>query len=201
MGDERRFPLDYARMHGEGIVDAMRPFCERIEIAGSIRRGRADVKDIEIVAKPLRVERTNLLGEPELAPFDPQPLIDAFNATTPHGLEPRRVNTQNPHRPEGYEVRGPKYQALAVGLERIPVDLFFVLEPATWGAILFIRTGPHEWNRRAIRRATQLGIRFTQGYIERVDGNKEGGEKVPSDEEADVFRALRSPVIAPENRK
>lgn len=196
-----RYPRDYALVHAEAIVDAFRPFCERIEIAGSIRRMRADVKDIELVVEPKRIESTNLLGELVSTPTDLQLAIDAYNATTAHPLAPRRVNTENPHRPEGYEVRGPKYQALAVGVERIPVDLFVVVPPATWGAILFIRTGPHEWNRRAIRRATQLGIRFTRGYIERVDGNKEGGPKVPSETEEDVFRALRSPVIAPENRK
>src|SRR3972149_1812673 len=35
-----------------GLVMALRPVCERVEIAGSIRRGKAEVKDIEIVCVP-----------------------------------------------------------------------------------------------------------------------------------------------------
>ena len=35
-----------------GLVERLRPACTRIEIAGSVRRGYAEVKDIEIVAIP-----------------------------------------------------------------------------------------------------------------------------------------------------
>lgn len=34
------------------LVQLMEPYCEIVEIAGSIRRGRADVKDIELVLVP-----------------------------------------------------------------------------------------------------------------------------------------------------
>ena len=39
------------------IVDSMRPYSERIEIAGSIRRRKVDPKDIEIVVIPRWSER------------------------------------------------------------------------------------------------------------------------------------------------
>ena len=35
------------------LVNELRESCDRIEIAGSIRRGKPDVKDIEIVAIPI----------------------------------------------------------------------------------------------------------------------------------------------------
>ena len=38
------------------VVETMAPYCERVEIAGSIRRGKAEPKDIEIVAIPRRCE-------------------------------------------------------------------------------------------------------------------------------------------------
>ena len=47
----------------ESLVEKLRPACERIEIAGSLRREKAMVGDIEIVAVP-RLER-DLLGEPQ----------------------------------------------------------------------------------------------------------------------------------------
>lgn len=37
------------------LADDLRPHCSRIEIAGSIRRGKAWVNDIEIVAIPKQV--------------------------------------------------------------------------------------------------------------------------------------------------
>ena len=44
--------LDRAKALAERIVEALRPHCERIEIAGSIRRERAEVNDIDLVLIP-----------------------------------------------------------------------------------------------------------------------------------------------------
>jgi len=41
-----------ARGIASSIVAQLKPFCDRIEIAGSIRRGKAEVHDIDIVAIP-----------------------------------------------------------------------------------------------------------------------------------------------------
>jgi len=51
-----RVPLADARVIAESLMAALGPGCERIEIAGSIRRGRPDVGDIELVAIP-RIEQ------------------------------------------------------------------------------------------------------------------------------------------------
>ncbi len=44
--------LSLARNLAERIVTTLSPACERIEIAGSIRRGSSTVGDLEIVAIP-----------------------------------------------------------------------------------------------------------------------------------------------------
>jgi hypothetical protein len=44
--------LEIARTLAESLVFQMHRYCERIEICGSIRRGKPNVKDIEIVAVP-----------------------------------------------------------------------------------------------------------------------------------------------------
>jgi DNA polymerase/3'-5' exonuclease PolX len=44
--------LERARAIAEKLVEKLSPYCERIEIAGSIRREKAEVGDIEIVAIP-----------------------------------------------------------------------------------------------------------------------------------------------------
>jgi len=44
--------LKRARAIAEKLVEKLAPYCERIEIAGSIRREKAEVGDIEVVAIP-----------------------------------------------------------------------------------------------------------------------------------------------------
>lgn len=49
--------LPEARTLAEAVVAALAPFSERIEIAGSIRRGRPQVNDIDLVILPRDRER------------------------------------------------------------------------------------------------------------------------------------------------
>lgn len=44
--------LENALAIAEGIVEALNPYCTIINIAGSCRRRKPEVKDIEIVALP-----------------------------------------------------------------------------------------------------------------------------------------------------
>jgi len=48
--------LKRARQIAEKYLNLLKPFCSRIEIAGSIRREKPEVKDIEIVCIPFDVE-------------------------------------------------------------------------------------------------------------------------------------------------
>lgn len=59
------FTLTKAKMIAEGIVQQLQPHCEVINIAGSIRREKIEVKDIEIVCVPKRVKigSMDLFGE------------------------------------------------------------------------------------------------------------------------------------------
>jgi DNA polymerase/3'-5' exonuclease PolX len=45
-----------ARTIAEKYLNILKPFCQRIEIAGSIRREKPEVKDIELVAIPKDIE-------------------------------------------------------------------------------------------------------------------------------------------------
>jgi DNA polymerase/3'-5' exonuclease PolX len=45
------------------IVEILKPHCDKIEVAGSIRRSKPYVKDIEIVALPTDRIRTDVYGE------------------------------------------------------------------------------------------------------------------------------------------
>jgi hypothetical protein len=50
-GLEQRIPLTVALVYADHIAELIGPHVERVEVAGSIRRGRPDVKDIELVVQ------------------------------------------------------------------------------------------------------------------------------------------------------
>lgn len=186
-----RFPREYALAHAEAIVEHMRPLCRRIEIAGSIRREKPTVKDIEIVAQPITVAvGMNLFGEATgHEPADLNAAIAQYNAIELHPIE---------HRPVGKDAQerdGRRFKALSVGKEKIPVDLFIVLPPATWGVIFLLRTGSADFNIRMIERAKDLGIRLANGRL--VDKN---GAQISTPEEKDVFAALKAKYKEPKDR-
>lgn len=56
--------LAQAKTIAEGLVEAFKPYCRRVQIAGSIRRERPEVKDIEIVAVPHMRFGEDLFGNP-----------------------------------------------------------------------------------------------------------------------------------------
>lgn len=52
----------YALYVAKWLVGEMSGACERIEIAGGLRRGKADVHDMEIIAIPKTTAATDLFG-------------------------------------------------------------------------------------------------------------------------------------------
>jgi DNA polymerase/3'-5' exonuclease PolX len=189
---EQRYPIGRARDVAQGLRLLLEPYCERVEIAGSIRRARPEVKDIELVAIP-RVEDaagTDLWGTPEARDL----LADKLLGLSADGLlVPRAVEV---HRADGtVETQrrvGQSYQALVC--EGIPVDLFIVRPPAEWGVIFAIRTGPGDFGQRLVTDC--------QRYFRRVEGGRvlHLGQHVPCPEEADFFRALGQPWVEPSER-
>jgi len=69
---KQKIPLYEAEQIAQRVIAVLAPHCERIEIAGSIRRRKPEVGDIEIVASPKII--TDLFGQPieehELDTFD-----------------------------------------------------------------------------------------------------------------------------------
>jgi hypothetical protein len=60
MSTGNRIPWREANAIAEDLVNQLRPHCSQIDIAGSIRRGRSTIGDIEIVCFPLPYESTPL---------------------------------------------------------------------------------------------------------------------------------------------
>jgi DNA polymerase/3'-5' exonuclease PolX len=118
--------MDYmsARAIAEQTRTALAPYCERIEIAGSLRRRKPQVKDIELVAIPRRVP-TGLFGD-ELVP-DPD-FCAVVNQWRKVKGEPTGLYTQ---------------RMLPGGLA---LDLFLA-DSDNWGLQLAIRTGSWQFSK------------------------------------------------------
>ena len=112
--------LDQALPIANRIKAQLEPHCERIEIAGSIRREKPEVGDIEIVAIP--------------KPYDVG-LFESGIATV--------VNCW----PKGKGELPCKYTQRIV--EGVTLDLFFAV-PENWGLIYAIRTGSAEYSHRVL---------------------------------------------------
>jgi len=61
-----KFEYCVAKKIADSLIETLEPFCEKIHVAGSIRRQKPLVKDIEIVCEPQRVFfQTELFGNGE----------------------------------------------------------------------------------------------------------------------------------------
>ncbi len=113
--------LERAREIADRVVALLAPHCDRIEIAGSIRRRKAEVGDIEVVAIP--------------RPYDVG-LFASGVASVVDGWA--KVRGELPCR---YTQR--------MLPEGIALDLFFA-RACNWGLIYAIRTGSAEYSHRVL---------------------------------------------------
>jgi DNA polymerase/3'-5' exonuclease PolX len=185
-------PLATADLVAADLLDLLVPGCSRIQIAGSVRRRKAIVHDIEIVAIPRIGQRVKagLFGD-ETEPVNmlEEEVTDHLVAGT---LSLRPVEN---HRADGsvdvQEKNGPAFKALV--FDGIPVDLF-ITDVDRWGCIFALRTGPGDWNVRLVMDCKRINRRVAEGRVLHL------GKPVPTPEETDFFRELGQPWLEPWER-
>lgn len=120
-------------------LEQLKPYCERIEIAGSIRREKPEPNDIEIVAIP--------------KPYDV-------------GLFESGIATVVKH---WQKVKGelPCKYTQRILPDGIKLDLFFAT-PENWGLILAIRTGSADYSHKVLASTwVKLGYKSEGGILQR----------------------------------
>lgn len=180
MTTKTRFPLARALEVGQELVELLGPACERIEIAGSIRRRRLDVGDVELLCIS-RLGDTVALGTNVY-----------LDAAVEHLLQEKVLEKRR--NKAGRTTYGPLNKLLVHVASGIPVDIFSATEE-NWGMALVVRTGPAEWNIRMMDRFKERGL---QGHA--YGGVTQGGIKIPCPTEGEVFRLLDWPYRPPEER-
>ncbi len=190
-------------------IELLAPACERVQVAGSIRRRKPDVKDAELVVIPRRIPREEAhkplreYAQAMLIGATLDPIAPPVAAVTP------RVPSQNlllevitaTHRRGLVEIvkAGDKYQRIATP-EGLEIDLWGCTAD-TWGAILLIRTGDRDFTNLMVTNQHQgglmpYGMRQAQGTLWRkvtTDSNlhfPDGYEVVPTPTEESYLAAL-----------
>lgn len=217
-GPCRGVMLPHAAEIAEGIRSVLAPHCEKIVIAGSIRRytglemERWDqiVHDVEIVALPL-IERTaidvDLFGE---AHYEETDLLHEFVFQRIGGrmFSAGRMFSMRQDK-NGRNAVGRRYKRLWT--RGLPLDLFAVLPPAQFGVILAIRTGPASFSKKLVTKKSEGGflpdwMKIEDGRLMRYDQDdheQPGARKwfaLTTPGEEDVFEAIGLPYIRPEDR-
>lgn len=169
--------LEKAKVIAEKIKALLESSCERIEIAGSIRRQKPEVGDIELLAIPRYVAGSDMLDAKI------QTLIQLTV------LDYRRNKL-------GSKVYGPKNKLLCHLESGIGVDIFSTTEEC-WPVALVVRTGGKETNKRIATAALRKGYQFHaygRGFSTPTGG-------IVCHSEREVFEAAGLPYQEPWERR
>lgn len=171
-------PLSSAIILAEGIATELSPYCERVAIAGSIRRRRPFVNDIDLVVLP-KPHQTAALKD--RCKRHARPVIDGpWNCI--------------------YALKS-GFQLDIFIAEAQRKDLFQTL-PTNFGTLLLCRTGSKEHNIYLVERAKSLGLRWNphHGVFASTPGAQHT-RLLPSETEEEIFTALQLDFIPPEKRE
>lgn len=151
---------DVALKVAEALVEYLRPVCERIEIMGSIRREKPDVKDIELLVI------SDLVNVPRRAPLEfGKPIPPSYKTALDKLIvemkeaDAIRLEPGYPH----HDKNGERLKSFYLKYAGIQVDLSIVLPPATWGVQAVIRTGPADFSHWCVTRRKNGGA-LSNGY-------------------------------------
>ena len=180
---------DYGRQ-ADCVVAELMHWCERIAIAGSIRRRKPDPHDIEIVAVP-RLEHYSHQVDMFKTEVRTRNLLDEkLDELKAQGALADRLDRN------GRPAWGPRFKRAMVVSSQTPIDIFSVLAPAQWGVIFAIRTGPAMFGKLVVTKrldggAMPLGMRVEDGVLHGLDG------VIETPEEEDYFHAIGLPCWPP----
>lgn len=177
-----QWPLAEAERIASAIIADLLPVCTRIQVAGSVRRRKELVGDIELVAIP-RYEPAGLFGDRE------QSALWAHL----HGRDTYRFTKGDHSQGRYHQLALPAYGGLQLDL--------FLAQPENWGLTLLVRTGSAEFSAGILARWKRV-----QGIGRAQPGSVDGrlvtrdGRVVPTPEEETIFRLLGMAPVAAERR-
>lgn len=176
--------LAEAQALAERVVDMLKPACLKIEIAGSVRRRKPVVGDIEIVALPIVEVQPDMFGASDTVASKLEYLIGELLENGNLVLD--KVIRRN----------GEKYKRFREA--GIAIDLF-IADPGNYGNILAIRTGDSSFSKALVTGRRDGGLMPTNlkqrdGYLWR------GNERIDCSDEVTYFIRMDMGWIDPPMR-
>jgi hypothetical protein len=202
--ETERLPRAEALDLASRAMRSLAPYCERLEIAGSIRRHMKTIGDIELVAVP-KMQRVHVgLFE------DYVKLVSTLETAMTTYLATQGSSWALRVSEAGRTANGPKLKRLTY--DGFGVDLFVVTRPAQWGVIFTIRTGPYLFSKQLV---SHPNVRIDDPYgqprwgVLPMDMKVEHGalwrggqaDPIETPEETDFFHAIGREYVDPWRRQ
>lgn len=187
--EKKKWPAKLGMTIANGLMDFMRPHCEDgfLTFAGSLRRGKTEVGDVEI----LYVPKFGDIKKPGEMFCSRGNLADDFlNQLLGVKLE-KRPNVNG-----GFSWGNENKLALHKAT-RMPLDLFATTKERWWVSLV-IRTGPKEFNISLIQNARKRGLQLhAYGVFTELDS----GAAIYPKSEREVLELAGMPWIEPKDRR
>lgn len=199
----------YTSVVAENIVKAMKPYCDRIEVAGALRRECSTITSIEICALAKNEQRDVALGD--LFNSSESRAVNILHADwaekgAPYVIE--RINTEQTlnikwikrgHLEDAdFEKEWPVGADDKIWRGLLPDGLKIDIslpKPETWGAILMFRTGSKFFNMAIAGYARdERRMKFEEGQLTK------DGEPITTPEERIIFDVLGLQYVHPRSR-
>lgn len=167
------------------FVAFLTKYCTRIEIAGSLRRRKQSVSDIEILFVPKIVtitDKNDMFGKETKAEATER----AIDALLKLMIIAPRANVKGAH------TWGPKNKLAVHITSGIPVDFFATTEECWWNALV-VRTGPSESNKLVAGTALKRGWEwhaYGDGFDRNAGKTSTDRHRVTSERDAFDFVGL-----------
>lgn len=162
------------------LIERLSPACQRIRIAGSLRRRENAIGDIEIVAIPAFDQTTDMFGNPVDRASRLDAALDQLVAwgTLQPGIK-----------------AGSRYRQYIAPCYDIPIDLF-ITDPDRWGVVFTLRTGSADFSKWLVSPRSKGGAK--PDHLQIHDGRVWSlGITLDTPEERDFFQALDLRWIPP----
>jgi DNA polymerase/3'-5' exonuclease PolX len=176
------YALSDATDIAEEFVSRLGTACERVQIAGSIRRRVLAVRDIDLVVLPRQAATKTLFG-----------------ATGSQDLLAVRLAELEDRRMVDFQSNGPRYKRISYSAsdDPIPIDIYLAT-PESWWTTVLIRTGSRLHNIAMAGRAVERHL------VLKSDGSgifSAGGLPLTVRSEEEAFQILGVPYKLPEERE
>lgn len=175
------------------IRERLKPYCGKIEIAGSIRRQKPMCGDIELVLIP-RMELVKPAEPDQIGMFETKPGKPAVYNNLLNSYLDTLVDQGAIEKGRAWGDRYRAFDLVTVGSgRRYQVDVW-QCRPENWGNTFWIRTGSHEFNMKVVQLINHVGLKHEKGRLLR------DGEPIDCFSEQGFFEAIGLDYVEPAER-